>query len=92
MTFPDHDKDLSLTLNIIIATGGEKDPVPQRDGTETFGDCGQVQGGPVKNLQYVRSGAFDLYVSLDAMKNDLWLSPPLGGACERPVFIGEHEG
>jgi hypothetical protein len=38
MTFPDHDKDLSLTLNIIIATAGEKDPVPQRDGTETFGD------------------------------------------------------
>lgn len=42
MTFLDHDKDLSLTLNIIIATGGEKDPVLQRDGTETFGDGVQV--------------------------------------------------
>lgn len=38
MTFFDHDKDLSLTLNAMIATGGEKDPVPQRDDTETFGD------------------------------------------------------
>jgi len=37
MTFLDHDKDLSLTLNIIIATGGEKDLVPQRDGTEALG-------------------------------------------------------
>jgi len=26
------------TLNIIIATGGGRDPVPQRDGTETFGN------------------------------------------------------
>jgi len=40
------------TLKNIIATDGGKDPVPQRDGTETFGNGGYWKWSPASVCRY----------------------------------------
>ena len=109
-------------LNAIIVTDGGKDPVPQKDDTETLWNCmdrktgkngvvfecrawaQQRSGGGglavcMLSCEGAGTGTLDLYVSLNAMKSELWLSPPREGGrwwgeshAGGRVFIGGHEG